>query len=111
MTAKDLVRALLWEVDEKLEVVAAPRDVDGYYTVEGVQIGDPTDPKVYLVLGAPETKTRVAHRRSEMGTGKNPGQHKGGSGEHMEKLKPGYPKKVEGTSGSVPAPMYPRKHV
>jgi len=45
-----------------------------------------------------------------MGTGKNPGQHKGGKGEHMKKLTPGYPRTTEGVARTVESPKYPRSN-
>lgn len=45
-----------------------------------------------------------------MATGKNPSQHKGGRGDKMEKLKPGYPQGPEGVSSTVESPNYPRKN-
>ena len=45
-----------------------------------------------------------------MGVGKNSSQHKGGKGEKMEKLKPGYPKTTEGVTKTVPSPNYPRSN-
>jgi len=43
-------------------------------------------------------------------TGKNPGQHKGGKGDHKEKTKPGYPKTTERIGKTVPSPNYPRSN-
>lgn len=46
-----------------------------------------------------------------MGTGKNPSQHKGGRGEHLSKLKPGYPTGTpEQQASTTEAPKYPRSN-
>ena len=46
-----------------------------------------------------------------MGTGKNPGQHKGGSGDMKEKGKISYPKGPEGVTKTVQSPNYPRENM
>ncbi len=46
-----------------------------------------------------------------MGTGKDPGQHKGGSGDHKSYAKPCYPKgPPERVGKTVPSPNYPREN-